>query len=132
MINEAVELLTKKREKQKQDAEKNKKRYWKLFASDKLHYDSRVEKIISDNSCFFNLTQLYAKVFFYLFAFLFFLRYLLDVDRGVFVKPVLSLVSILPKIFMFIIAMDIIFLLVTRLYTKPRAIREINKRYGFK
>ena len=130
--NDLLKSINKKTKRKKESRQENKKKYWKLTASERLHYDSVMERINESSSNFFDLTFLYAKVFFYLFAFLFILRYLLDVDRAVFLPVVLFVISIIPKVFIIIIIVDVILLFVSRCLNEPRDIKKLNKNYGFK
>lgn len=126
-------FLNKKVKKKKEIAKQNKKRYWKLSASERLHYDSVIERINT-----FSLFQIFSTTLVFIFSLSFMLLFVAIIKFLVVLETfqVLFIVFFLLKGYYFLIVMgfaiDIFFLLKYIFFSRPRAIKKLNKNYGFK
>lgn len=145
LINHAVErasentllkrLNARLKEKEK-NIKTNKKRYWKLSASEKLHYDSRVEKISKmDFIEPFMVTFAIAKIYLLVLVIFTLFKVLFNVDPVHLVKAFLTILGTLPILIRFSILLDI-FLIVFHigiyLWNKDKGMKYLNEKYGFK
>ena len=116
--------------------EENKKRYWKLSASERLHYDSRVKKISKlDLIEPFMVTFMIAKIYFYILVIFTLFKVLFNVDPVHLVEGFLTIIGTLPTLIGFSIPLDL-FLIVLHLgfylWNKDKDMKSLNKNYGFK
>ena len=129
MFLKAINARTREKEK---NIEKNKKRYWKLSASERLHYDSRVEKVKSDNSTpLLTFTFVLAKLYFYSLVIFTLFKVLFQVDPTRLVDAFLLIIGTAPLLFKIAFILDIIFIFLEKHY-KRKGIESLNRRYGFK
>lgn len=133
MIKDIIELIKKSRKRRKDIWKENKRKYWKLTASERLHYDSIRVKISEDNRVvLFGITFGVLKLFFYIFVFLGVIKFLFELDLVTMVKILTPIIGIIPMIFKLVIFLDIFLLFITRMLIEPTEIRRLNKNYGFK
>ena len=112
--------------------EENKKRYWKLSASERLHYDSRIKKIQKDNSILpGEITIKIAKVYFYFLVVFVLFKVLFQVDPVHMINPFLSVIGTAPMIFGVSIFLDIFFIIV-EIRSRHKSRIYLNEKYGFK
>ncbi len=133
MINEIIKTIKESRKRRKEIFEQNKKKYWKLPASERLHYDSVRNKINKDYSAHpLYLTLFFIKIFFYFFVFLIVIKLLFELDKEIFIRVLSILLPMFPLIFKVSISVDFFMFFIFELITKPNKIKKLNKIYGFK
>ena len=122
-INERIKL-------KKDNFEKSSKRYWKLSASERLHYDSRRDRIDKEYEFIpLSMTLEFIRIFFYSTIFLLVLKLLFDLDRSVFFPILVVFINIIPMIFMVAITIDIFYPLLSHVFVVPKKIKKLNKQF---
>lgn len=129
--NSLLKKINKRTEKKKKLFESRKKKYWKLSASERLHYDSRREKIENDYDIFV-LSLTIAKMIGILFIGFLLFKLLFELDRSIFINITLSLFPVIILIFKVSIVLDIFTLIVEHGIYKRHRIKRLEKNYGFK
>lgn len=127
-----IELIKRVRKKRKDNLEWNKKRYWKLTASERLHYDSVRKEIESRRSGFLFLTVYVIKLFGFFFAFLLVLKLLFELDKLVFISMLPSILNMIIITFKITLIVDIFILIIEGIINIPCQIKKLDKNYGFK
>lgn len=124
--------LNKRIKTKERNLKENKKRYWKLTASERLHYDSRIEKIQDDNSTpLLTFTLLLAKTYFYVLVIFTLFKVLFQVDPTNLVNAFLTIIGMAPFLFKVSILLDIIFFFLGE-RNKRKGREYLNEKYGFK
>ena len=124
--------LNKRIKTKERNIKENKKRYWKLTASERLHYDSRIEKIQDDNSTpLLTFTLLLAKTYFYVLVIFTLFKVLFQVDPTNLVNAFLTIIGMAPFLFKVSILLDIIFFFLGE-RNKRKGREYLNEKYGFK
>lgn len=119
------------KEKQK-NIDYNKKRYWKLSALERLHYDSRAEKINKNNAMFpFHFSLLGMFLYFSVLVIFTLFKVLFNVDPSLLVNSFLLILGTAPFFFKVAIIVDIFFIFLT-VWVNRKAMKKLNKNYGFK
>lgn len=119
------------KEKQK-NIDYNKKRYWKLSASERLHYDSRAEKIYKDNlPDVFYMTFIFAKMYLLILVIFTSFKVLFQVDPVHLVNAFLAILGTAPKVIGISVVLDILFVFYG-VVRKNKQMKFLNKKYGFK
>ena len=110
----------------------NKKKYWKLTASERLHYDSRVEKIQKINSIIpFQITGIIATVYFYVLVIFTLFKVLFQVNPVHMVNGFLTIIGTAPLLLGIALFFDLFFIFVG-LVNKKKQMKYLNEKYGFK
>ena len=133
MTDYIIELIKKSRNRKKRIYQENKKKYWKLTASERLHYDSVRKGIDKDNNIpILPLTFGLVKIFFWVFVFFLVMKILLELDTEIFIRIILILTPVFPLIFKVSITIDLLSFFIYQFINKPRQIKKLDKNYGFK
>ena len=110
----------------------NKKRYWKLSAPERLHYDFRSKDIKENNSIpFFFISTLVVKVYFYFLIVFTLYKVLFQIDPTLFVKVFLNIIGLAPLLFKVSISGDIL-ITILQVFNKKKEMKALNERYGFR
>ncbi len=130
--NSLLKALNVRNKVKEKNIKENKKRYWKLSASERLHYDFKREKIDEDNSIkpFSTTIQIIWIYFYSLIVFTLF-KILFQVDPTLLVKAFLTIIGTAPLLFKVSILVDFL-IFVSQLLNKSKRREDLNKRYGFK
>ncbi len=130
--NSLLGKINKKIKKKERISKKNNERYWKkLNASERLHYDScrdRITKLYPFLE--FKLTWMLFGIVFFSFAFLMIIKLLLNVNSSIFLNLFVSMVTLFILAFKIFISLDF-FINFMNFRLHKRAIKNLNKRYGF-
>ena len=131
--NPLLVFLNKKVKKKKEIAKRNEKKYWKLPASERLHYDSVRNKIDKDHNIeFLGITFSILKIFGFLVVFLAAFKILTELDSIIFIKLIVVLIPAFMLVFKVTIVVDLVIFFINYLHSKPKIIKYLNERYGFK
>ena len=130
--NSFLKIINARRKTKEKNIKENKKRYWKLSASERLHYDYRITKLEEDNSAhFLTFTFLIAKLYFYVLVVFTLFKVLFQVDPTNLVNAFLAIIGTAPFLFKVSILLDIIFFFLGE-RNKRKGREYLNEKYGFK
>ncbi len=130
--NTLLKTMNTKIKTKEKNLEWNKKRYWKLLASERLHYDSRAEKIKENTSThLFYITLLIAFGYFLVLVIFTLFKVLFQVDPTLLVNAFLNILGTAPLAFKISVFADIL-ILVLGIRSKRKYMKLLNENYGFK
>ena len=130
--NTLLKRINKRIKTKEKNLKENRKRYWKLSASERLHYDYRIERIHKRNSMApFFLTFFGILLYFSVLVIFTLFKILFNVDPTQLVIAFLSILGTAPTFFKASIIVDI-FLIVLQIWGSRKGIEHLNKNYGFK
>lgn len=131
MIEDIMKVINKAREKKDKKKEAFRKRYWKLPAEERLHYDSIRVRIEEDNHVvLLGITLHLIKIFFYIFFAFAVLKFIFELDLLAMVKILTPIINIIPIVLKVSIFLDIFLILISRVFFEPREIKNLNVRFG--
>lgn len=111
--------------------EDNRKHYWELSASQRLHYDSAVGSTRSHSLNPFPFTLSLVKVYFYALVVFTLFKVLFQVDPIYIVDGFLAIVGTMKFSFPFMVLMEVIGIVIDE-RRKKRTMDYLNENYGFK
>lgn len=130
--NSLLKRLNARIKEKRKNIEQSKKRYWKLSASERLHYDYRSEKIEKDNSPdVFYMTFIFAKMYFLILVIFALFKVLFQVDPVHLVNAFLAILGTAPRVFMASVILDVLILFYS-IDRKNKQMKSLNANYGFK
>ena len=128
-----IKKLKEERKRRRKISEENRNKYWKLTASERLHYDSIRDKLNKNQGGVpMSYTSLAFQIIFYIFVFFFMFKFLLELDRDIFILLIPSVFRVVPLIVGIGLTIDLLIFFIYELSIKPDKFKKLNKRYGFK
>jgi len=133
MMEEIMKVINKTRTKDQKKKEEFRKKYWKLPATERLHYDSVRARLHEEHGGeLFSITYTVVKLFLGLFIFLAAIKYLLEIERLTIIKIIAPIFDVIPLVFKVVIVLDIFFFIMIHLIVKNREIKKLNVRFGLR